>query len=195
MTDQLETAFGGRRKARNAAAVVAPVALTAALSACASETPAGDDAATTPLPDVSESAAATSTPSDTGSAAPDASASPGATAFVVNPVTVEGVTALLESQDDGVDRESVTITAKLITGPGGCLAFANEGEGAPRLVIFDDDTEVLSGKPGVKLDDNRTVHVGESVEWEVDEVPLDSLQGVPEQCLQGADAVAYEIDG
>lgn len=195
MTDQLETASSVGRKVRSAGVITAAVVLTIGLSACASGTPAAQEAATTPLPDLSESAAATSTPSDTGSGAPDTSASPGATTFMVNPVTVEGVTALLESQDDGVDRESVTITAKLITGPGGCLAFANEGAGAPRLVIFDDDTEVLSGKPGVKLDDKRTVHVGDSVEWEVDEVPLDSLQGVPEQCLQGADSVVYEIDG
>ena len=129
-----------------------------------------------------------------GGGAGGTEAAPAGTAEVrVNPVVVEGVTGLLEADDRGDDRPDQRQTLKLITGPGGCLAFETDG-GAPILAVFDDDDEVLSGEPGIRADD-RTVRVGESVEWEYEEVALAQVDGIPAECRAGANEVVYLLDG
>lgn len=82
---------------------------------------------------------------------------------------------------------------KLITGPGGCLAFVSAG--APQLAAFPPDaTFVLqNGKPSVTVDGVEHA-VGREFNSETTVLPVAAVKGLPERCARGSADTVLVVD-
>lgn len=95
---------------------------------------------------------------------------------------------------DVADGEAQEVSGKLIIGPGSCMSLTDDSQ--PQLLVFGEDAEFVlrEGQPGVSTDDLGSVDVGEQIELSAVEVSQDSVDGIPNQCAQGADDVVLVIN-
>lgn len=132
------------------------------------------DAEETPEPDTSEEDSVSEDATENDDAA--------------NTITVEtegqGPYGLYTAEAPSGDTEE--ITGKLIIGPGSCMSLVDDAQ--PQLLVFGEDAEFVlrQDQPGVTTDDLGSVEVGEQIELSAVEVPQDSVEGIPNQCTQGA---------
>ena len=101
-----------------------------------------------------------------------------------------------DGDDDGDDATSSdddqTLEGKLISGPGGCLALQPGGK--PQLILVDDDDAELGENPPTLTLDGTAYKVGDAFPVEGTAVTLSDVEGVPDQCAQGAAEQAWLVD-
>lgn len=78
------------------------------------------------------------------------------------------------------------VTGKLIIGPGSCMSLVDDDQ--PQLLVFGEDADFVlrEDQPGVTTDELGRVDVGEQIELSAVEISQDSVDGIPDQCAQGA---------
>ncbi|WP_407320398.1 hypothetical protein UQW22_08080 [Isoptericola halotolerans] len=177
----------------------------AVLTGCSDDDPAPDpggtaspDAAATVEPDggsPSAEGAEDSTPEVTDGAGEDpdegagdddtegADESPASGSLAVE-VEGEGPFGLLTA--DGPDGEAQDYSGMLIAGPGGCLAM--EDDAPPQVLVFADGAELVlhDARPSVTTSGLGTVRVGEDFDVTAVPVPVDAVDGLPDECAAGA---------
>ncbi|GAA1993800.1 hypothetical protein GCM10009718_34430 [Isoptericola halotolerans] len=95
---------------------------------------------------------------------------------------------------DAPDGEAQELSGMLITGPGGC--FAVEDGAPPQLVVFAEDAEFVlrDARPSVTTPAIGTVAVGEDFDFTAVEVPLGAVDGVPDECVDGAQETVLVVE-
>ena len=110
-------------------------------------------------------------------------------------VTVTGDQGILALQHSGAvpSGDAGPTDQKLITGPGGCFALTHQGE-AQLLVFPADATFVLQeGKPSATIAGTEYL-VGRQFGAATTAVPMTSVAGVPDRCMQGSDETVLVVN-
>lgn len=174
--------------ARRTAALLGAVVLTASLAACGNTADTDDDA-TTPNAGTETTAPAESTaPADDD--ADDATDAAGTAGALSVSVQGQGVKALV-LDDSECSGEATALDGKLISGPGGC--FAVQPGGQPELLLLGDDTEIGQNPPTLTLDDGTAIKVGDQLNATGVQVNVADVEGIPQQCSQGAADTAWVL--
>lgn len=175
--------------ARRTAALLGAVVLTASLAACGN-TAETDDDATTPNAGTETTAPAESTaPADDD--ADDATDAAGTAGALSVSVQGQGVKALVLGDDSTASSEPTALNGKLTSGPGGC--FAVQPGGQPELLLLGDDTEIGQNPPTLTLDDGTAIKVGDQLNATGVQVNAADVEGIPQQCSQGAADTAWVL--
>lgn len=162
--------------------------LTASLAACGNTADTDDDA-TTPNAGTETTAPAESTaPADDD--ADDATDAAGTAGALSVSVQGQGVKALV-LDDSECSGEATALDGKLISGPGGC--FAVQPGGQPELLLLGDDTEIGQNPPTLTLDDGTAIKVGDQLNATGVQVNVADVEGIPQQCSQGAADTAWVL--
>ncbi|MEU3847665.1 hypothetical protein AB0E44_11855 [Micrococcus terreus] len=102
----------------------------------------------------------------------------------------QGVKALVLDDSDS-SGEATALDGKLISGPGGC--FAVQPGGQPELLLLGDDTEIGQNPPTLTLDDGTAIKVGDQLNATGLQVNVADVEGIPQQCFQGAADTAWVL--
>ncbi|WP_431860520.1 hypothetical protein [Micrococcus terreus] len=102
----------------------------------------------------------------------------------------QGVKALV-LDDSGSSGEATALDGKLISGPGGC--FAVQPGGQPELLLVGDDVEIGQNPPTLTLDDGTAIKVGDQLNATGVQVNVADVEGIPQQCSQGAADTAWVL--
>ncbi|MCM3660597.1 hypothetical protein M3148_06255 [Georgenia satyanarayanai] len=168
-----------------ASAASAAVALALALGACGGEEEPADEPATTEDATAATAEAPTTEEASADEATEDEPAAHGLT------VTAEGRGIILLTVTEGeAPGDAAPLEGKLISGPGGCLALQPGGQ--PELLLFAADAELLQAPPRVSVDGTET-ELGQALTLDATAVPLADVEGVPQQCSQGAAPSAWVV--
>lgn len=182
------------------------LALALTLTACGETseetTPAGPTEDTTPTAVTDDADEGTTEDSDDGTPEDSDDGTTATPSGLTVTVEGQGVKLLRVQGDDGVDdaddvddtddADDQVLEGKLISGPGGCLALQPGDQ--PQLLVFGDDAELSDSPPTVTVDDTA-YQVGDDFPVEATRIDLADVQGVPDQCSQGAAAQAWLVDG
>ena len=180
---------------------------SAVLTGCSDDDPAPDpggtaspDAEATVEPDAespSAEGAEDSTPEVTDGADEDADGADEGADEGADPgsltVEVEGEGPFGLLTTDGPDGEAQDYSGMLIAGPGGCLAM--EDDAPPQVLVFADDAELVlrDARPSVTTSGLGTVRVGEDFDVTAVPVPVDAVDGLPDECAAGAQDEALVV--
>lgn len=174
------------------------LALALTLTACgetSEETiPAGPTEDTTPTAVTDDADEGTTEDSDDGTTATPSGLTVTVEGQGVKLLRVQGDDDVDDADDvdDTDDADDQVLEGKLISGPGGCLALQPGDQ--PQLLVFGDDAELSDSPPTVTVDDTA-YQVGDDFPVEATRIDLADVQGVPDQCSQGAAAQAWLVDG
>lgn len=90
--------------------------------------------------------------------------------------------------EDKPDAETEEFSGELIIGPGGYMALEHDAEDPPQVLVFGEEIEftLAEGRPSVTIPDLGVVEVGEDFDVMAAEVPLEDLDGIPNDRLDEA---------